>query len=174
MATAAATLIKRYSPQPDGSQNVDVLVNDTVPNYWVWGAHVPDATATDAQVQTFLTAHVAQYLSEIAANNEQPLTADQVAQYQDLIDISKASTNVATINSDIALITTASPDPNAGSGYKQAFTAAAFNALTATQQTTLIRNTISAMLQMLLDIMRAERLLLNIAIRAATGKGSGG
>lgn len=168
MATSAAILIQRNTP-PAGSlvQACDILVNDTVPNYWLWTAHDIPVADTDAQVQVILSANVAQYLGEIAANNEVPLTAEQLAQYQDFIDIKKANDKIVSLNADIELITTASPDPNAATGYKAAFAATAFSALTPSQQTTLIRNTISAMLTMLLDIMRSVRLLLNIAKRRA-------
>lgn len=171
MATSAAILITRNYSETT-TQSCDILVNDTVPNYWLWTARNIGVSLTDSQVQAFITANVAAYLAEIAANDEAPLTAEQVAQYQDFIDIKKATDKIALLNADIDLITVASPDPNASSGYKAAFTAAAFGALTANQQTVLIRNTISAMLTMLLDIMRSVRLLLNIAKRRADTGGS--
>ena len=171
MATAAAILIQRFAPDPEtGLQNVDVLVNDTVPNYWLWTVHNIDPALTNTQVQDILTANVAQYLAEIAANGEVPLSADQVALYQDFIDGAKLATNIDILQANILTFKvngTVTGDPNVPTGgYKDVFKpTGTFGAMTNAVKFAVLQTCIFALLDAAIETMKVVILLARIQKR---------
>ena len=178
---ATATLINRIPALPETPtiQNANILIGDGV-NFWVWAAYGITVADTDAQVQVILTANVQTYLAEIAANNEAPLTADQLMQYQDIIDAKKAGDDIVIL--DAAMIKfkangdTHDPifpdngaDPNAPTGYKDVFrpTNGTYAEMTNAVKFAVLGTFAFFVADALLEIMRAVKLLLRIAMRRA-------
>lgn len=164
---ANSVILLQRNASPDGViQSVDVLVNRP-PDWWLWSVQGVDATLSDSQVQNFLDGQISTILAQIDANGEVPLTADQLSNYQNVIDLQQLQTWLDTLKADLDLITTASPDSNALTGYRDAFKAANFNPLTNAARFELIRATMFALLGIAVDAIKAERILLKRAKRAA-------
>jgi hypothetical protein len=179
MATAAALILQRLTVQDNGSQNVDILVNNTVPNYFVWTANGVrygiTPSQTDAQVQTILTNNVTQLLAEISANNELPLNADQLAQYQDVIDAHNLQVNIDALqanNTKFKVGGTVTGDPNvqAGQGYKDVFDkqTGTFTAMANAAKFAVLGSAMFSVLDALIEVNKAVILLCRIAKRQST------
>jgi hypothetical protein len=167
MAVDSLILIQRNT-SPDGiTQSVDVLANDQPSNnYYVWTVQGIQVSQTNAQVQTTLDGMVADVIAAILANNETPLTAEQLSNYQNLIDLQTLQQWLDNLATDLDKITTASNTANATTGYKAAFSnATTYNALSNADRNELIRATINAMLGFEVDTMKSVRILLKRAKR---------
>lgn len=95
-----------------------------------------------------------------ARNAQTQEQIDAAALAAELADI---NARIAETNANIALITTASPDPEAPLGYREAFKPANYNPLTQAQKLALVRASNAASLKTDLDTMRAVKYLLQRA-----------
>ncbi len=171
MADSLILLQRNAIPEGSATQTVDVLAHKDQGNlYWVWTVQGIQVSQNDNQVQAYLDTQVATVLAAISANNETPLTEEQLSNYQNIIDLQETDALLALLKANIDEINTATLEPTALAGWKAAFTGAAYNPLTNAAKFELIRITIRAILTMLVDTMKSVRILLKRAKR--TGNGS--
>lgn len=159
-------LVQRNTP-PDGSltQTVDVLANHGT-DWYLWSVRNVDITLTDTQVQAYLDSIVADVIQEILANNEVPLTAEQLSNYQNVIDLHQLQIWLDTLKTDIDLINTATTDPNAPAGWKEAFRSSNYTPLSNATKFVLIGSGLFSICQILSDMIKAERIMLKRDKRA--------
>lgn len=163
-------LVRRNTP-PEGftTESVDVLANkQAAPNagYYLWTVQGILVSQTDAQVQTTLNGMVATVITAIVANGEIPLTAEQLSDYQNLIDLQTLQQWLDNLKNDLDEITTASNVTGAPTGLKDAFSnQAQFTALSNANKFELIRAGINNMLGYQVDTMKSVRILLKRAKR---------
>lgn len=171
MADSLILIQRNTIPEGSSTQSVDVLAHKDQGNlYWIWTVQNIQVSQTDGQVQTYLNTQVAAVLAEIAANNETPLTEEQLGNYQNIIDLQETDALLALLKTNIDEINTATLEPTALTGWKAAFAGTPFNAMTNAAKFELIRITMRAVLTMLVDTMKSVRILLKRAKR--TGNGS--
>lgn len=170
-------IVQRNTPNSEtGLQSVDVLVKrDLDPDLWyLWGVSGVDSTLSTNALQTFLDGELANIVQEIVDTNQVPLTGQQLDNYQNIIDLAKIDDHLAFIETNLALITTATPFTNAPTGLKDAFkdnNSAVFDALSNSAKFTLIRQAINTMLGTQADQLRLDRLLAKRAKRLGPGQG---
>lgn len=168
---ADSVLLVTRNSSPDGiAQSVDVLANDQPSNnYYIWTVQGISVSQTDTQVQNTLNGMVTDVIAAILANNETPLTAEQLSNYQNIIDLQQMQQWLDTLKTGLDLIQSASGIPNATLGLKQAFSdgnVTTYNALSNAARNELNRATINQMLGVQADTIRSVRILLKRAKRA--------
>jgi hypothetical protein len=166
--TDSVLLVQRNTPS-EGSltQSADVLANHGS-DYYLWSVGGITVSDTDTQVQTYLNSQVSVVITAILANNETPLTAEQLSNYQNIIDLQQTQQWLDTLKTDLDLIQSATGIPNASLGLKQAFSdgnKTVYDALTNANRNELIRATINQTLGTQADEIRALRILLKRAKR---------
>lgn len=103
----------------------------------------------------------------VAAHNPAALTPEQQEAADLAAELADIQARIDETNANIALITTASTDPEAPLGYREAFKPANYNPLNNAQKLALIRASTAASLKTDLDTMRAVKYLLRRAKQQA-------
>ncbi len=119
--------------------------------------------------QADIDAAMAQLVAVCNDPTRNDLTAEQQAELDLAAELAAIQAKIDADTADIALITTASPDALALTGYKAAFASAAYNALSDVDKFRLLRMTVLAILNILLDMLKAQRYVLRTIKKDKTG-----
>src|SRR5690242_8518776 len=101
MADSLILIQRNTIPEGSSTQSVDVLAHKDQGNlYWVWTVQGIQVSQNDNQVQAYLDTQVVTVLAEIAANNETPLTEEQLSNYQNIIDLQETDALLALLKAN--------------------------------------------------------------------------